>query len=148
MCGVLVEQGSPPSAMPAAVKHDGADDDVSPPPPVTSSVMKSHEAEHESAISPKTGTRLSRGEDAEAETTTTTRQLDLDLGSSDEVKVFKDEDEVDGSVTESHQAELLAEKSSLITESEQVGQTQYEKHFLKLSTGTIAPAVKKNFLLN
>ena len=133
MCGVLVEQGSPPSAMPAAVKHDGssADDDVSPP-PMTSSVMKSHEAEHESAISPKTGTRLSRGEDAEAETTTTTttRQLDLDLGSSDEVKVFKDEDEVDGSVTESHQAELLAEKSSLITESEQVGNTQYEKHFL------------------
>ena len=44
----------------------------------------------------------------------------LGSGSLDEVKVFKDEDEVDGSVTESHQAELLAEKSSLITESEQV----------------------------
>lgn len=43
-----------------------------------------------------------------------------DLGSSDEVKVFKDEDEVDGSTTASHQAELLAEKSSLIIESEQV----------------------------
>lgn len=44
-----------------------------------------------------------------------------DFGSAaDEVKVFKDEDEVDGSTSESHQAELLAEKSSLITESEQV----------------------------
>ena len=43
-----------------------------------------------------------------------------DLGSSDEVKVFKDEDDRDGNNSESHQAELLAEKSSLITESEQV----------------------------
>ena len=43
-----------------------------------------------------------------------------DFGSSDEVKVFKDEDDRDGSSSESHQAELLAEKSSLITESEQV----------------------------
>ena len=43
-----------------------------------------------------------------------------DLGSSDEVKVFKDEDDRDGSSSKSHQAELLAEKSSLITESEQV----------------------------
>ena len=46
--------------------------------------------------------------------------LNDDLGSSDEVKVFKDEDERDGNNSESHQAELLAEKSSLITESEQV----------------------------
>merc|ERR1719412_2489085 len=45
--------------------------------------------------------------------------LNDDLGSSDEVKVFKDEDERDGNNSESHQAELLAEKSSLITESEQ-----------------------------
>ena len=43
-----------------------------------------------------------------------------DLGSTDEVKVFKDEDDRDGNASESHQAELLAEKSSLITESEQV----------------------------
>ena len=41
-----------------------------------------------------------------------------DFGSTDEVKVFKDEDEPDCS--ESYQAELLAEKSSLISESEQV----------------------------
>ena len=41
-----------------------------------------------------------------------------DFGSTDEVKVFKDEDEQDCS--ESYQAELLAEKSSLISESEQV----------------------------
>ena len=46
--------------------------------------------------------------------------LNDDLGSSDEVKVFKDEDDRDGNNSESHQAELLAEKSSLITESEQV----------------------------
>ena len=43
-----------------------------------------------------------------------------DLGSSDEVKVFNDEDERDGDVTESYQAELQAEKTSLIHESEQV----------------------------
>ena len=43
-----------------------------------------------------------------------------DLGSTDEVKVFKDEDDRDGNASESPQAELLAEKSSLITESEQV----------------------------
>ena len=41
-----------------------------------------------------------------------------DYGSTDEVKIFKDEDEQDCS--ESYQAELLAEKSSLINESEQV----------------------------
>ena len=46
--------------------------------------------------------------------------LNDDLGSSDEVKVFKDEDDGDERNSESHQAELLAEKSSLITESEQV----------------------------
>ena len=46
--------------------------------------------------------------------------LNDDLGSSDEVKIFKDEDDRDGNNSESHQAELLAEKSSLITESEQV----------------------------
>jgi len=40
-----------------------------------------------------------------------------EFGSTDEVKVFKDEDEPDCS--ESYQAELLAEKSSLINESEQ-----------------------------
>lgn len=43
-----------------------------------------------------------------------------DLGSSDEVKVFRDEDERDGDASESYQAELQAEKSSLIHESEQV----------------------------
>ncbi|XP_040582396.1 uncharacterized protein [Lepeophtheirus salmonis] len=43
-----------------------------------------------------------------------------ELGPSDEVKVFKDEgeDERDGGVSESLQAELLEEKSSLISESE------------------------------
>lgn len=50
--------------------------------------------------------------------------LNDDLGSSDEVKVFKDEDEGDERNSESHQAELLAEKSSLITESEQVSFSQ------------------------
>ena len=46
---------------------------------------------------------------------------DSDLGSTDEVKVFNDEDERDGDVSEScYQAELQAEKSSLIHESEQV----------------------------
>ena len=43
-----------------------------------------------------------------------------DFGSTDEVKVFNDEDERDGDVNESYQAELQAEKSSLIHESEQV----------------------------
>ncbi len=43
-----------------------------------------------------------------------------DLGSSDEVKVFRDEDERDCEPSESYQAELQAEKSSLIHESEQV----------------------------
>ena len=116
-------------------KNDGSPDD--------------DHASHESAISPKTG-RLSRGggegeppggagggEGGGGGPPQRPQQqppsglepasapapggggLD-DLGSSDEVKVFKDEDEVDGSVTVSHQAELLAEKSSLITESEQV----------------------------
>ena len=43
--------------------------------------------------------------------------------SSDEVKVFKDEGEDASEQTASHslQAELLEDKSSLITESEQVG---------------------------
>ena len=48
---------------------------------------------------------------------------DSDLGSTDEVKVFNDEDEPDAGdlVSEScYQAELQAEKSSLIHESEQV----------------------------
>ena len=46
-----------------------------------------------------------------------------DLGTMDEVKVFKDEgeDENEQNASESLQAELLEEKSSLITESEQVG---------------------------
>lgn len=43
-----------------------------------------------------------------------------DFGSTDEVKVFNDEDERDGDASESYQAELQAEKSSLIHESEQV----------------------------
>ena len=43
-----------------------------------------------------------------------------DFGSTDEVKIFNDEDERDGDVSESYQAELQAEKSSLIHESEQV----------------------------
>ena len=45
-----------------------------------------------------------------------------DLGTMDEVKVFKDEgeDENEQNASESLQAELLEEKSSLITESEQV----------------------------
>ena len=48
-----------------------------------------------------------------------------DLGTMDEVKVFKDEgeDETEQGGSESLQAELLEEKSSLITESEQVGDT-------------------------
>jgi len=47
---------------------------------------------------------------------------DEGLGSSDEVKVFKDEgeDEQEQNASESLQAELLEEKSSLITESEQL----------------------------
>lgn len=40
-------------------------------------------------------------------------------GCTDEVKVFNDEDERDGDASESYQAELQAEKSSLIHESEQ-----------------------------
>ena len=45
-----------------------------------------------------------------------------DLSTMDEVKVFKDEgeDENEQNASESLQAELLEEKSSLITESEQV----------------------------
>ena len=45
-----------------------------------------------------------------------------DLSTMDEVKVFKDEgeDESEQNASESLQAELLEEKSSLITESEQV----------------------------
>lgn len=50
----------------------------------------------------------------------TNNNVDVDLGSSDEVKVFNDEDERDGDPSESYQAELQAEKSSLIHESEQV----------------------------
>ena len=56
-----------------------------------------------------------------------------DLGSTDEVKVFKDEDDRDGNASESHQAELLAEKSSLITESEQV-RVYYKYHFFTFNT--------------
>lgn len=40
-------------------------------------------------------------------------------GCTDEVKVFNDEDERDADASESYQAELQAEKSSLIHESEQ-----------------------------
>ena len=47
-------------------------------------------------------------------------QSDETDSASDEVKVFNDEDERDGDVTESYQAELQAEKTSLIHESEQV----------------------------
>ena len=49
-----------------------------------------------------------------------------DLGTMDEVKVFKDEgeDENEQNASESLQAELLEEKSSLITESEQVRKAQ------------------------
>ena len=45
-----------------------------------------------------------------------------DLGTMDEVKVFKDEgeDENEQNASESLQAELLEEKSSLLAESEQV----------------------------
>ena len=45
-----------------------------------------------------------------------------DFSTMDEVKVFKDEgeDENEQNASESLQAELLEEKSSLITESEQV----------------------------
>ena len=45
-----------------------------------------------------------------------------ELGPGDEIKVFKDEgeDEQEQGASESLQAELLEEKSSLITESEQV----------------------------
>ena len=47
-----------------------------------------------------------------------------ELGPGDEIKVFKDEgeDEQEQGASESLQAELLEEKSSLITESEQVSQ--------------------------
>lgn len=55
--------------------------------------------------------------------TVNSQSSDSDLGSTDEVKVFNDEDEPDAGdlVSEScYQAELQAEKSSLIHESEQV----------------------------
>ena len=55
--------------------------------------------------------------------TVNSQSSDSDLGSTDEVKVFNDEDEPDTGdlVSEScYQAELQAEKSSLIHESEQV----------------------------
>ena len=55
--------------------------------------------------------------------TVNSHSSDSDLGSTDEVKVFNDEDEPDAGdlVSEScYQAELQAEKSSLIHESEQV----------------------------
>ena len=55
--------------------------------------------------------------------TVNSQNSDSDLGSTDEVKVFNDEDEPDTGdlVSEScYQAELQAEKSSLIHESEQV----------------------------
>ena len=55
--------------------------------------------------------------------TVNSQSSDSDLGSTDEVKVFNDEDEPEAGdlVSEScYQAELQAEKSSLIHESEQV----------------------------
>lgn len=52
-----------------------------------------------------------------------------DLSTMDEVKVFKDEgeDENEQNASESLQAELLEEKSSLLAESEQVTETEWIK---------------------
>ena len=55
-----------------------------------------------------------------------------ELGPGDEIKVFKDEgeDEQEQGASESLQAELLEEKSSLITESEQVtNHHRLSRHF-------------------
>ena len=52
-------------------------------------------------------------------------QSDETDSASDEVKVFNDEDDRDGDASESYQAELQAEKSSLIHESEQVSSNKY-----------------------
>ena len=70
----------------------------------------------------------------------------------DEVKVFKDEgeDETEQGGSESLQAELLEEKSSLITESEQVGDTALldicKKHklYFELFTDSLINMMKKD----
>ena len=58
-----------------------------------------------------------------------------ELGPGDEIKVFKDEgeDEREQGASESLQAELLEEKSSLITESEQVRLFFFEEELLRKS---------------
>ena len=62
-----------------------------------------------------------------------------ELGPGDEIKVFKDEgeDEREQGASESLQAELLEEKSSLITESEQV--RFFEELLRKSFPGLIIP---------
>ena len=62
-----------------------------------------------------------------------------ELGPGDEIKVFKDEgeDEREQGASESLQAELLEEKSSLITESEQV--RFFEEVLRKSFPGLIIP---------
>ena len=57
-----------------------------------------------------------------------------DLGTMDEVKVFKDEgeDENEQNASESLQAELLEEKSSLLAESEQVSLAVFQYSFIEL----------------
>ena len=63
-----------------------------------------------------------------------------ELGPGDEIKVFKDEgeDEREQGASESLQAELLEEKSSLITESEQV-RFFFEELLRKSLPGLIIP---------
>ena len=68
-----------------------------------------------------------------------------ELGPGDEIKVFKDEgeDEREQGASESLQAELLEEKSSLITESEQVRSSSssffFEELLRKSFPGLIIP---------
>ena len=68
-----------------------------------------------------------------------------DLSTMDEVKVFKDEgeDENEQNASESLQAELLEEKSSLITESEQV---KWKWPTISAQAGTNQNYKKYNFI--
>ena len=83
--------------------------------------------------------------------TVNSQSSDSDLGSTDEVKVFNDEDEPDAGdlVSEScYQAELQAEKSSLIHESEQVSHPEVPQivhctQLLPVEGDTIQPPQNK-----
>ena len=156
MCGVFDEGGG---AMPAAVKSGSSSLKSTSPPSSTLSKMRARNEENVSNGSSSNNDGDGGSEDKTKPTEPPQppqpqqpgppnpdilENLD-DLGSSDEVKVFKDEDEVDGNASESHQAELLAEKSSLITESEQVLKIKH-KYFLchpKKSTHVIPRKIEE-----